>query len=126
MFLNQQSYVRSILKRFGMEDCKLVKTPLVPGSKFTKLTGNEECVDQIMYQQSNGCLTYAMTTSRLDLLIAFSILSQYMSNHRKQHWDSVKHVLRYLKGTINRGLCYSKEACDTILKGSVLHVGQTA
>ena len=40
--------------------------------------------------------------------IAVSALSQYNTNYRMQHWVAAKRVLRYLKGTGNEGLIFSK------------------
>ena len=54
--------------------------------------------------------------SRPDIAVATGTLAQFMSNPNVQHWSGVKRVLRYLKGTMNYGLCYSK-ADDNQLVG---------
>ncbi len=49
-----------------------------------------------------------MTCTRPDLSWIVSKLSQYLSDPYEQHWSTVKHVMRYLKGTIDHELCYKK------------------
>ena len=53
-----------------------------------------------------GCLMYAMTSTRPDIAYAVRRLSIYTSNPSTQHWQALKMVLKYLKGTINYGLTY--------------------
>jgi len=55
-----------------------------------------------------GSLIYLMTCTRPDLSWIVSKLSQHLSNPNEQHWSTVKHVMRYLKGTIDFELCYKK------------------
>ena len=47
------------------------------------------------------------TATRPDIAAAVGVLSQYMSRPSKDHWIGVKHVLRYLKGTLMYGLKFS-------------------
>ena len=47
-----------------------------------------------------------MRLTRPDIMVALSILSRFMKNPQKHHWTAIKDILRYLKGTINRGLLY--------------------
>ncbi len=70
-----------------------------------------------LYQQIIGCLTYLMTATRPDLSAAVGVLSQYMSNPSKEHWSGVKHVLRYLRGTTEHGLSYSRDGARVTLTG---------
>lgn len=49
-----------------------------------------------------------MVCSRPDLAHALSVISRFMRNPGRPHWDASKWVLRYLKGTLNKGLLYSK------------------
>ena len=50
---------------------------------------------------------YIMTCTRPDIAYAIGKLSRYTSNPSNLHWQAVNRVLRYLKKTINYGLCYS-------------------
>ena len=57
------------------------------------------------------------TATRPDLASAVSILSKYMSKPSKEHWQGVKRILRYIKGTINYGLIFKAEDNKGILAG---------
>ena len=51
---------------------------------------------------------YAMTATWPDISWIFSKVAQYMQNPTKWHWTAVKHVLRYIKGTLDHTLSYTK------------------
>ena len=48
--INQKAYLKNVPKRFGMEDCKPIATPLEAGKKFDKLPDDEEVIDERLYQ----------------------------------------------------------------------------
>ena len=69
----------------------------------------------IPYSQVVGSLMYAMVCTRADIAYAVNVVSRFMSNPGKLHWDAVKWVMRYLKGTLDHGLMYGKskhEVCE--------------
>ena len=105
--IDQKSYLKDILRRFSMEDCKPVSTPIEPGSKFTKLADGEDVVDETLYQAAVGSLNYAAIATRPDLSVAVGVLSQFMKNPGKEHWVGIKRVFRYIKGTLDYGLKFS-------------------
>jgi hypothetical protein len=54
---------------------------------------------EISYQSGIGSLMYAATSTRPDITSSVTILSQFMQNLGRTHWEAVKDVIRYLKGT---------------------------
>ncbi|GJV04859.1 hypothetical protein Tco_1338428 [Tanacetum coccineum] len=52
---------------------------------------------------------YLMVCTRPDIAYAVSIVSRYLTNQDKTHWEAVKWILNYLKGTANVGLVYARE-----------------
>jgi len=54
-----------------------------------------------------GSLIY-LTTARLDISFVVGILSKFMQKPCEGHWFASKRVLKYLKGTQDFGLKYSK------------------
>ena len=70
--INQPKYLEVVLKRFGMQECKPVSTPLELGKRFESLTENETPVNVQEYQMVIGCLTHATTrtATRPDLASA--------------------------------------------------------
>ena len=65
-------------------------------------------VDAKTYREVVGSLIYIMTCTRPNLSWIVSKLSQNLSEPNEQHWITAKHVMSYLKGTIDHELCYRK------------------
>jgi hypothetical protein len=107
ILLNQGKYAIEILKRFGMMDCKSMPTPKVTNLKLLSDTSSET-VDATMYRQMIGSLMY-LTNTRPDICFSMNTLSQYMVEPRRVHLIIEKHVLRYLKGTVDYGLRYTSD-----------------
>lgn len=69
-------------------------------------------MDKIPYSSAVGSLMYAMIATRPDIAFAVGVVSRYMSNPGRKHWETVKGILRYLKATKDMRLCYgSQELC---------------
>ena len=102
IILSQGKYAMEILKRFGMMDCKSMSTPMMTNLKLFGETSSG-MIDATIYRQIIGSLMY-LTNNRLDICFAMNTLSQYMVDPRQVHLVEAKHVLRYLKGTIDYGL----------------------
>ena len=115
--IDQSAYLKAVLKKFGMEDCKPVTTPLEPGTRFEKLNDDEEMVNLREYQSAIGCLIYASIGTRPDLSSAVGVLSQHMSRPGKQHWVGMKRIFRYIKGTLDYGLVYTANDRNTTIIG---------
>ena len=115
--VNQKGYIEGILKKFNMEDCKPAATPMVKGLLLEKYKGPVDEVLRLRYQSAVGSLMYAMLQTRPDLCFAVSSISQYSSNPTKAHWHALKHIFRYLKGTITIGLKFTKSSSNNILLG---------
>ena len=104
IFLGQGKYAIDILKRFQMEDCRPMVTPMI--TNWKKLNASEsELVDPTLYRQLIGSLMYLVNT-RPDICFAVNTMSQFMCEPRKVHWVAAKHILRYLQGTVDYGLDY--------------------
>ena len=97
MTINQENFLKGILKRYGMEDCKPVSTPLEAGRKFQKLPEKETPVEVKKYQQMIGSLAYVAIATRPDLAAAVNTLSKFMAKPGKEHMEGVKRILRYIE-----------------------------
>jgi hypothetical protein len=107
--LSQAGYIREILKRYRMEDCKPVLTPLAVGSKLSELHSEDDNEDtNFPFRELIGALMYVAVGTRPDVSHAVSVLSQFSNCYRKKHCTAAKRVLRYLKGTIDKKLIYRK------------------
>ncbi|XP_055918580.1 uncharacterized protein LOC129950682 [Eupeodes corollae] len=65
-------------------------------------------VDKQSYQELIGSLLHLSTFSRPDISCNVNMLSQFNQDPRKQHWNLALSVLKYLKGTINSKILYSR------------------
>ena len=111
--MNQKMYLTKPLVRFEMSDCKPCSTP----SEQRVEWNGEDFVDPRKYHELVGSLIYAMTCTRPDICWIVTTLSQYLSKLLQEHWVGAKHVLRYLKGTLDYELCYRKCSEDLKLTG---------
>ena len=105
--IDQKSYLKEVLAKFNMSDCKHVATPVEAGMKFEKISESEEQFDVSTYQSAIGSLNYAAISTRPDISVAMGMLSQFMQSPSQTHWTAVKRVLRYIKGTLDYGLKFS-------------------
>ncbi|CAM8959531.1 unnamed protein product [Rhodiola kirilowii] len=111
--LSHSHYVEKVLKKFNYLNCSPASTPMDSSVKLLPNMG--EAVSQLEYSQVIGCLRYAMTSTRPDIAYAVGKLSRYTSNPSTQHWEAIRRVLKYLKGTMNHGLVYA--GFPSILEG---------
>jgi hypothetical protein len=110
--LSQKAYLKSILKRFSMLDCRPAYVPLVAGIKLSeelcpKTPEERKKMDNVPYASALGSLMYAMLFTRPDLCHAVGILSRYQKNPGVEHWKQIKHALRYVKATMDYSLCFN-------------------
>jgi hypothetical protein len=92
-FVNQDKYIKDMLKKFGIEDAKGINTPI--GTK--------------MYRSMIGSLLY-VTASRTDVIFSVYMCARFQTSLRESHLKATKRILRYLKHTQNIGLWYPKGA----------------
>jgi hypothetical protein len=105
IFLGQGKYAVKILQKFGMMDCKSMATPMTTNIRKVR-DSNSDPVDPSLYRQLIGSLMYLVNT-RPDIFFVVNTLSQFHVEPRHEHWIAAKHVLRYIRGTLNYGLRYT-------------------
>jgi hypothetical protein len=107
IFLSQGKYAVDVLRRFGMLDCKSVTTPMISNLKKLQdqVTGSD-LEDPTLYWQIIGSLMYLLHT-RPDICYAVNGLSQFMCEAKHIHMVAMKHILRYVRGTIAYGIRYT-------------------
>jgi histone deacetylase 1/2 len=102
LLLSQGKYIRDLLTKTNMLECKPIATPMMSSSKLSK-TGSDNVTDSTLYRSVVGSLQYA-TITRPEISFAVNKVCQFMSAPLESHWIAVKRILRYLKGTIHSGL----------------------
>ncbi|BAU01092.1 hypothetical protein VIGAN_11025000, partial [Vigna angularis var. angularis] len=107
MFVHQRRYISEVLKRFGMEGCNNANVPVIENTKMF-IQADDKKVDATLFKQIVGSLRY-VCNSRPDISYGVGLVSRFMSDPRQSHISTAKHILRYLKGTIEFGLYFPKK-----------------
>lgn len=100
--IDQHQYIEKILNRFNMQDCSPVPTPEQVGGNFEN---SSLLPTQNNFKELVGSLLYLATISRPDISHAVSIASR-TSQPTEAHWQALKRILRYLKGTSHLKIRY--------------------
>ena len=103
--LSQTAYINVILNRFGMTECKSAKTPY----STEKFDGGQVEVTKFPFRELIGHLMYLANMTRPDISQAVGYLSRFVSCFTNSHVIAVKHILRYLKGTVEHGITFMKD-----------------
>ena len=104
LFRSQEKYAHNLLKKFNRLECKPSSTPSAISTKLTKNSG-QLLYDPTLFRQAVGSLQY-LTFTRLDLAFFVNSVCQYMHSPTDSHLSAIKHILHYVKGTLNQGLLY--------------------
>jgi hypothetical protein len=118
--LSQRSYIDSILRRYGFEDLKPVSLPMETSIRLTSAQSPSTTQEiahmrNIPYQEAVGSLMYASLGTRPDITYAVQTVSRFSKNPGQPHWEAVKRIFRYLKGTKELWLTYGGQ--QNVLKG---------
>ncbi|XP_057828666.2 uncharacterized mitochondrial protein AtMg00810-like [Cryptomeria japonica] len=113
LFISQTKYAKEMLKRFQMDHCTHVGTPMETGCKLVKVD-DSPLVDQSKYRSMVGSLLY-LTASRPDLMQAVCLVSCYQSTPRQSHLNAVTRIFKYIQGTLDFGLWYPKHGDFTLI-----------
>ncbi|XP_075109140.1 secreted RxLR effector protein 161-like [Nicotiana tabacum] len=111
LYLSQENYIRKVLERFIMQNSSPIENPISKvhtlGSHMCPKTPKEtERMSRVPYRSAVGSLIYAMVCTRPDICKAVSLVSRYQTDPGLPHWQVVKRIMRYLKGTTDYALCY--------------------
>ena len=94
IFLSQARYLKKILKKYGMEDCKPMSTPMVTGCDLSS-HDDSPTMNQPEYRSMIGSLIY-LTRTRPDIMHAVGIVGRFQANPKESHLQAVKIIFKYL------------------------------
>ena len=103
--MNQSRYIEKISSKFGIADCKPCSTPCKMDIMKTRC--EVDLIESKSYEII-GSLIYIMIATRPDISYTVTRLSQDLAKPKSFHSTKAKHVLHYLKGTINQSLIFKK------------------
>jgi hypothetical protein len=112
--LSQGKYVEEILKRFRMESVSGVISPLQSGIKYSRLMEpktekEKDEMSKVPYRSAVGSLMYLMLCTRPDIAASIGVMSRFLNNPGKQHWEGVKRIIRYVKATKDLKLTFERK-----------------
>ncbi|TFY64067.1 hypothetical protein EVJ58_g2864 [Rhodofomes roseus] len=104
--ISQQQYALDVLERYGFANCDPVSTPMEPGLHLSaemapKTLSEVREMQNIPYDQAVGSLFYLGHRTHM------GNLGRFTKNPGMTHWKAVKHLFRYIKGSLDYKLTYS-------------------
>ena len=109
--ISQTKYARDLLEKAKMLEASKISTPIA--QKDIELSDDHESVDSTEYRRLCGSLQY-LTYTRPDITHAVNVVCQHFQNPTKKDMRAVKHILRYIKGTLTHGLRYLSQSSLTL------------
>ena len=120
ILLHQTTYTRKLLTKFGMDKSTPLSAPMIGRSKtgddpYTPCKEEEEEFPKERYLAAVGAVLYRSTHTRPDLSFAVSVLARHSQRPSIRHWNGVRHLFRYLRGTEDLGLLYTPGGTKRII-----------
>lgn len=107
--ISQATYIKKMLERFGMDQCNPVGTPIE--GNLRRLENGKPNTE---YMSIVGSLLYASMVCRPDITFSVQVLSRHFQSCGPEHLTAAKRVLKYLKGTMDKGIIYQGGTTDRI------------
>ncbi|KAK6128108.1 hypothetical protein DH2020_038139 [Rehmannia glutinosa] len=107
IFITQNKYAKNLVKRFGLDNKKHMKTPMGTNDKLSK-DENGTPIDPTLYRSMIGSLLY-LTASRPNISYSVCVCARYQSCPKESHLKVVKRIIRYINGTTKLGILYSSD-----------------
>ena len=104
--LGSVGYLEQVLQTHRMWNCKPLATPI--DLSFVAASTDYQCASEfcLQYQSAVGSFIYAMLGTRPDPAFAMSVVSRHTSNPDFLDCQAVKHIFRYLKGSLKLELTF--------------------
>ena len=109
--LSMPGYVSKLLEATGMSDCNSQSTPAEKGLRLSREDEAAPAEYQLngqTYRTVCGSLLWCCLACRPDCAAIVSMLCRHVARPTKKSWEAAKRVIRYLKGTADRGIKYSR------------------
>jgi Reverse transcriptase (RNA-dependent DNA polymerase) len=117
----QSKYAKEIVEKFGYENAHSVGNPMETTSRLIPGDATDKTDSDFDYRAAIGMLMYLATSTRPDLAYSMSQLSRFVANPTLKHIGTVKRVLRYLVGTLDKGIMYTRNCVVDNAKTINLH-----
>jgi hypothetical protein len=109
IYLGQPRYVSQMLEDLDMSECSVSPTPMQVGWKHDENSPLLSPAQGKIYHSTVMKAAYLANQTRPDISFTVNTLSQFQKNCNEHDWKALMRLLRYLKGTRDVGLFYSKD-----------------
>lgn len=111
--IHQSLYINKILDRFKLNNIKTVSVPADPHTILYPVKEDDKSIS-VPYREAVGSLVFLASISRPDIAFAVNIVSKFVNNYNQEHWQAVKRIFAYLKGTVDYKIQYIScgEECE--------------
>ena len=105
--LSQPVYIDKVLARFHLQKANPINTPMKERALLQQKTdGKASASEKKQYQGMTGSLMFSIVETRLHIAFATLVASRYSKNPSHQQTEAVKTILKYMKGSRQRGITY--------------------
>ena len=110
--LSQENYITRMLEKFSLLECQARSVPADPFTRLSKDLGRDSLEEESLirpYREAVGSLIYAVTCTRPDIAFAVNQVAQFSCHPTRAHWEAVKRIFSYLKGTAAYGITFGNK-----------------
>lgn len=100
--MSQKKYVEQVIDRFNTKGANHIN---LSKKSCPKTNGENEKMVVVLYSSAVGSIMYSMVCTRPDIAHVVGVVSKFLSSPGKNHWEAIKWIFIYLKGTSKR-LCF--------------------
>lgn len=115
IFIRQEQYLNRLLERFHI-GANSVTIPADNHQSFGDYNDEDRERGNFPFREAVGSLSFIANVSRPDIAYAVNSIAQFCEEPLKVHWNAVKRIFKYLKGTRNFGITFNAGAdCSRIV-----------
>ena len=120
LMISQRQYCIDMLSHFNMAHCKPVATPMEPGlcllhDQSPRTAEERNFMRSVDYGGAIGSLQYLSCTTQPDITFAVGQLASFTSDPGVAHWNAIKHLFRYIQGSLSFSITYSPDPSSSQL-----------
>jgi hypothetical protein len=111
----QSTYTKKVLEKINMDKAYPLRIPMIihalekdKDPVRPKQEGEEVLGAEYPYLSAIGALMYLANNTRHDISFVVNYLVRHSATPTMCHWNSIKNILRYLNGTIDRFILLKK------------------
>lgn len=106
---SQPAYIQKVLTKYHLDKANTTNTPMKEVTLGPNLSTEATQAEKKRYQGMTGSLMFSMVETRPDIAFSVAVAACFAKNPSHAHIEAIKTILRYLKGSIDRGIMYGGE-----------------